>query len=308
LEARAHGFHHHDHEEGPSLDDYHDRGLSKEDVDEGLVQDIEIKDKSGKKFRGVRCAAKHDKKELRRMLREQSSSRLLQVPGAPVNLKVKFQVVTDNAGTGDVSNSALVNQMAVLNATFASSMFTFTMDPATDIVRRRNTTYYTGCYTQRDAMRQLWAIDVTRYINVYICSPGGGILGSSTFPNSPSGQNNTRHGIIVNRNTLPGGSFAAYNQGKTLTHELGHYLGLLHTFQGGCGATGDRVDDTPSQNTSTYGCPAGKDTCAGLPGLDPITNYMDYSDDPCMTEFSPGQAQRMHSETSLYRPILYQSL
>jgi hypothetical protein len=273
-----------------------------------LVQDIEIKDKSGKKHKGVRCGTKHDDKDIRRMLREQSKHRLLQVPAAPVNLKVKFHVISNSAGQGNVSDAVLLNQMAVLNATYASSMFTFTMDPAVDVVRRVDTYYSTMCYNQSDAMKQLWAIDVSRYINVYVCSPIENILGASTFPDKPSGEGTRTHGVILHVNSLPGGSYVTFNRGFTLTHEIGHYLGLFHTFQGRCTTTGDRVWDTPAQNTPTYGCPAGKDTCAAVPGLDPIANFMDYSDDACMNQFTAGQAQRMHTQASAYRPTLYQSL
>jgi hypothetical protein len=76
---------------------------------------------------------------------------------------------------------------------------------------------------------------------------------------------------------------------------------LSHTFQGGCASPGDEVADTPAQRTSTQGCPTNNpDTCPAA-GLDPINNYMDYSDDVCYTEFSNGQSERMHAAWDEYR-------
>ena len=92
-----------------------------------------------------------------------------------------------------------------------------------------------------------------------------------------------------------------YDLGKTLTHETGHWINLAHTFEGGCGSKGDFVADTPAQKIPTGGCPEGKDTCKGDPGLDPIHNYMDYSFDSCYSEFTPGQVQRMRDAWLFYR-------
>jgi hypothetical protein len=66
------------------------------------------------------------------------------------------------------------------------------------------------------------------------------------------------------------------------------------------------VSDTPAEGESARGCPIGRDTCHLLEGPDPVTSCMDYSWDPCMNHFTPGQALRMHYETSAYRPTLYQ--
>ncbi|OLN85664.1 Extracellular metalloprotease-like protein 3 [Colletotrichum chlorophyti] len=106
--------------------------------------------------------------------------------------------------------------------------------------------------------------------------------------------------------TMPGfttdqGGFAAWNMGHLAIHETGHWFGLNHTFTGGCNEPGDFVDDTPAQATDIYGCPAGSNSCPDKPGLDPIHNFMGYTDDSCTNEFTPGQKDRMFQTFFNYR-------
>lgn len=129
------------------------------------------------------------------------------------------------------------------------------------------------------------------------------VLGFCTLPD-PSVNASTprihyiKDGCNVLAKTMPGGSLDLYNRGGTAIHEIGHWNGLLHTFQGeSCSADnpGDYIADTPQQSTPTEGCPARKDSCPDSPGLDPIHDFMDYASDVCYETFTPGQAQRMRN-------------
>ena len=138
-------------------------------------------------------------------------------------------------------------------------------------------------------------------LNIYSNS-GGGYLGFAYYPSiTTSNQYGVLDGVVVHYGSLPGGYIPNYNLGYTATHEVGHYLGLPHTFEQGCIGHGDYVDDTPYMSVPTSGCPAGKDTCTRGTGLDPIHNYMDYSYDTCYTEFTAGQTQRMRDAWLYYR-------
>jgi len=132
-------------------------------------------------------------------------------------------------------------------------------------------------------------------------------LGIATFPWDHT-RNPGVDGIRVQYNSLPRTTSPArgyqpiphFDLGETATHEAGHWLGLYHTFQGGCTTTNDQVGDTGAQSSSSSGCPAGRDSCA-LPGPDPIHNYMDYSYDSCYYQFTPGQVTRMNTMWNAYR-------
>mgnify|MGYP002064433452 CR=1 FL=1 len=152
-------------------------------------------------------------------------------------------------------------------------------------------------------MKQALAIDPATTLNFYLCDIGGGLLGYATFPDMYA-EDSFMHGVVCLFATVPGGAAAPYNEGDTGTHEVGHFLGLYHTFQGGCAAPGDYVDDTAPEASPAYGCPSGRDTCAGG-GPDPIANFVDYTDGFCMDNVTAGQSTRMSQQMALYRPTMY---
>jgi hypothetical protein len=218
---------------------------------------------------------------------------------------VWIHVISDGA-TGNVSQSIIDAQMSVLNLDFAGfrggakSGFSFTL---AGVTRTSNAAWYNaraGGNDEREMKKTLHRGGFET-LNVYT-NLAGGFLGYAYLPGLPD-SHLWQDGIVLNWESMPGASptFAGrYDLGFTLVHEAGHWFNLEHTFFGGCNAKGDFVDDTPPMREPTRGCPEGKDTCAE-PGLDPIHNYMDYSDDPCYTEFTAGQVARMQDAWLFYR-------
>ncbi len=213
---------------------------------------------------------------------------------------VYVHVMADANGNGDVTDTQITQQIAELNQDYAggessvasNTGFTFSL---AGVDRYYNTTWHQDrqSSTYRSQTRQGGA----NALNIWIVDFS--YLGIATFP-WDYGKNPSIDGIRVNYTSLPGGSATNYNQGKTASHEAGHWFGLYHTFQGGCTSTNDEVSDTPAQTSATSGCPVGRDSCS-LPGLDPIHNYMDYSYDPCYDQFTSGQTTRMQQMFSAYR-------
>ncbi|KAA1420792.1 zinc metalloprotease [Nocardioides humilatus] len=205
------------------------------------------------------------------------------------------------SGAGDVTQAQIDAQIAELNQDFggqeaagtaADTGFTFTL---AGVDTYRNNQWHAD--KQSTSYRSRTRLGGKNALNIWLVDFN--YLGIATFPWDYA-RNPGIDGIRVQYSSLPGGSAANYNQGKTASHEAGHWFGLYHTFQGGCTATNDEVSDTPAQSSSTTGCPAGRDSCS-LPGLDPIHNYMDYSYDSCYNQFTPGQSTRMDTMWAAYR-------
>lgn len=231
--------------------------------------------------------------------------------GGLVVVPVYWHIITTTKGDGDVS--ALVPaQMKVLNDAYAGSNFAFELKGVQVI--KNNAWYFSAIESPEEMqMKNTLRKGGPETLNIYTTN-GDVYLGWATpafyykfFPKYD--------GVVVWWATLPGTGLAGadpdepdgiltYDQGDTGTHEVGHWLGLAHTFGPGNGCTqpGDKIGDTPTEAIPQFYC-AQRNSCTGanFPGDDPITNFMDYVDDVCMDHFTPDQEKRMRKDWHSFR-------
>ena len=259
---------------------------------------------------GARCGTREPDDEEVEQIRQQleafkrrfgSSERQ---PGS-VEIPVYVHVISSgsSAGQGNVPDSQILDQITVLNLSYggatggAVTPFRFVL-VGTD--RTVNASWFVmspGSVAEQQAKSALRQ-GGPEALNIYTANPDGGILGWATFPWDYTYAPNM-DGVVIHYFSLPGG-VEPFNEGDTGTHEIGHWLGLYHTFQGRC-LDRDQVSDTPAERSPTSGCPVGRDSCRFRPGLDPIENFMDYSDDACMMEFTSQQSLRMDNSHLQWR-------
>ncbi|WP_433329229.1 zinc metalloprotease [Spirillospora sp. CA-294931] len=220
---------------------------------------------------------------------------------AAVKIPVYFHVLHDGA-RGNVPDATVRRQIAVMNASYggrnggSNTGVSFVLRQVT---RTSNASWYRSPEQYEETFKRKLHRGDRKTLNLYSADLGEELLGWSTFPwnyrNDPK-----MDGTVIHLGTMPGGSIKNFNRGYSATHEVGHWLGLFHTFQDGCQGNGDRVADTPAERDPSHGCPANRDTCA-TEGRDPVQNYMNYSWDSCMNQFTKGQGARMRTIWSAYR-------
>jgi hypothetical protein len=226
-----------------------------------------------------------------------------------VNVPTYVHFITAKELTADeqlARQQQAADQIKVLNRAYSgrssdkafNTPFRFSLVQADFAVDSAWSTMKYGSAAEQAAKAEL-RVGGSDTLNIYAANIGGGLLGWATFPQKYE-RNPTNDGVVLLTGSMPGGNAAPYNRGDTGTHEVGHWLGLYHTFQGGCTKSNDLVADTPAERRPGFGCPRGSDTCRAV-GVDPIYNFMDYSNDLCMDRFTSGQAARMSSEWATFR-------
>lgn len=226
-------------------------------------------------------------------------------------INVHVHIITDSGGNGDVT-SLVPAQIDVLNAAYASAGFTFNLKSVETIA---NDAWFNAAAESPDeiTMKNTLRRGGSRALNIYTGVNDGSLLGWATFP-SDYDADPKYDGVVALYASFPGGGAVAtdipeepdgvlnYAGGDTMTHEVGHWLGLFHTFQGGCNKKGDRIDDTPSEAEPQFYC-VQRDSCTGPKhlGVDPIHNFMDYVDDDCMDHFTTDQDERMRDMFQKFR-------
>ncbi|KAH0497288.1 hypothetical protein TgHK011_004603 [Trichoderma gracile] len=252
----------------------------------------------------LRCGATTNAgfRELSRRLAEEeaSGSMLGQRSVAKIKVAVHVHIVTRSQEdtAGNISDDVVHKQLEVLSADYAPAGIFFNL---ISIDRASNATWANG--TDLHGMWHQLRNGSYGDLNLYFV-PTLQYYGFCSMPATGDDLINGiwQDGCTIRSDTVPGGSAVNYNLGKTVTHEVGHWFGLWHTFEGGCDGDGDFVDDTPAQAAASDGCPPeGQDSCPNQPGQDAFHNFMDYSFDACYREFTPGQMSRMRKVWFAYR-------
>jgi predicted Zn-dependent protease len=228
---------------------------------------------------------------------------------------VHFHVIRDGNGNGDVTDGMLYAYTQHLNEAYSSAPFTFLMS---SVERIDNTAWHKCTFSNNREAKAAHNVPGANNLNVYFCDIQNGSGGWSYMPYLAG---TDYDGVTMESNYQKHGFREGYIRRTVLPHEVGHWLGLYHTFQDECDSTysnngswnsefsyynGDGVTDTPAHTKGSRDCSRRQNTCPndveGVdPGEDPLDNLMSYAADRCQHNFSPGQKERMVAMYEFYR-------
>ncbi|WP_299394437.1 zinc metalloprotease [uncultured Gelidibacter sp.] len=220
-----------------------------------------------------------------------------------ITIPVYVHVVYSNSQE-NISDQQIASQMAVLNKDFRKTNSDLNTIPAefaglaadtevqfTLVNTFRHANSKTSWGTNDQVKSVYPPVSPETHLNIWVCNIGGGILGYAQFPGGPLATD----GVVVGPNYFGTTGYVSspFDKGRTLTHEVGHYLNLRHIWGDGRCNQDDYVADTPTSDGPNYGCPSYP--TVNCRSTDMTMNYMDYTNDACMSMFSLGQKSRMRT-------------
>ncbi len=238
----------------------------------------------------------------RRLVRVKAGRRSGHARKAVEVITVPLWVHVIKDGALGAPDSAVRRQVDALNAAYggkvggADTGFRFELK---GITHTANSQWFRDPVANEDPMKRKLRTGGPETLNLYVGQLSQLVLGYATYPYWYKDEPQL-DGVVIDWRSMPGGPLVNFDRGYTAVHEIGHWFGLLHTFENGCEPPGDFVDDTPPEASPSSGCPGRRDSCPS-PGEDPVHNFMDYGYDRCMYEFTAGQAARMHEMWDAYR-------